>query len=178
MPAHHPLSPPPSSLDKSAFMARYGHVYEHSPWIAEATWQAGLDQRHDTAEGLAGAMAAVLSRATSEQQLALLRAHPELAGKAAIRNELTVDSSSEQSGAGLDQCTAQEFEQFQTLNHAYNARFGFPFIIAVRGLHRTDILRAFSARVHNPPTVEIETAIEQVNRIALLRLQALALSPE
>lgn len=170
----HSLSPPPSTLDRETFLQCYGGVYEHSPWIAEAAWEAGLDSHHDTAEGLATAMADALAAADRERKLALLRAHPELAGKAAVRRTLTAASTDEQAGAGLDQCTPDEYQRFQELNRAYNERFGFPFILAVKGYHRTEILDAFASRVANPPEEEFRTALEQVNRIALLRLQAMA----
>ncbi len=107
-----------------------------------------------------------------DAQLAVLRAHPDLAGKLAVGEALTADSSAEQAGAGLDQCTAEEFERFQALNEDYKARFRFPFILAVRGLHRRDILAAFEARVGNDPDTERATAVAQVNRIAALRLAA------
>lgn len=169
-----PFRTPPRTLDYDAFMQRFAGVYEHTPWIARALWQRGLDDRHDTVEGLADAMAELLAEASDEEKLALLRAHPELAGKAAVRSELTEESTGEQAGAGLDQCTPEEFERFMTLNEEYNARFGFPFIMAVKGYHRREILAAFEARVNNDRDTEFRTAIDQVNRIARLRLQALA----
>ena len=170
----HPLRPPPREMDRTAFIERFGGVYEHSPWIAEAVWNAGLDGRHDSAEGLAAAMEAALAAAGDDRKLALLRAHPELAGKAAIRRDLTAASTGEQSGAGLDQCTPGEYARFQTLNAAYNERFGFPFIMAVRGANREEILAAFEQRLRNAPAAEFRTALEQVNRIARLRLLAMA----
>lgn len=165
---------PPRTLDYDTFMDRFSGVYEHSPWIAQALWQRGLDDRHDTVEGLADALAEILAEASDAEKLKLLRAHPELAGKAAVRNELTAESTGEQAGAGLDQCTPEEFERFLTLNEEYNARFGFPFIMAVKGYHRTEILQAFEERVRNDPETEFRTALDQVNRIARLRLHALA----
>ena len=161
----------PSEMDRAGFLARFGHVFEHSPWIAEGAWDAGL--RPDTAEGLHAAMVAVLRAAPREQQLALLNAHPDLAGKLAVRGELTADSTSEQASAGLDRCTPAEFQRFTELNDAYKAKFGFPFILAVKGRSRAEILQAFEQRIHNTPDVEFETALAQVERIALLRLKDL-----
>lgn len=169
-----PLRTPPRTLDYDTFMARFGGVYEHSPWIAERLWQSGIDERHDTVEAVASDMAEVLLAAHDDDKLKLLRAHPELAGKAAVRNELTAESTGEQAGAGLDQCTPEEYQRFITLNGEYNRRFGFPFIMAVRGYHRTEILAAFEQRVNNDYDTEFATAVDQVNRIARLRLHALA----
>ncbi len=174
----HSLTPPPRTLDRNTFLQRYGGIYEHSPWIAEAVWESGLDSRHDTAEGLATAMAEALAGADRQRKLALLRAHPELAGKAAVRRTLTAASSDEQAGAGLDQCTPDEYQRFQELNRQYNERFGFPFIMAVKGYHRTEILEAFAVRVANSPEEEFRTALEQVDRIALLRLRSMAGDPD
>ena len=119
-------------------------------------------------------MAAVVEAASVVQQLALLRLHPELVGKLKVGETLTADSTREQASARLDECSPEEFERFQTLNETYNARFGFPFIIAVTGLTRGDILDAFEARAGNPPDVEFRTALDQVHRIARFRIDALA----
>ncbi len=163
---------PPGTLDREGFLARYGGVYEHSPWIAGAVWDEGAAS--DDVEVLAGAMAVRVEAAGQEAQLALLRAHPDLAGKLAVRGELTAHSSSEQAGAGLDRCSADEFEEFQRLNDAYQARFGFPFILAVKGHDRAGILDAFRRRAANGRAAELREALDQVHRIARLRLQALA----
>jgi len=144
--------------DKAAFVARFGGVYEHSPWVAEACWPPP--------DNLAGAMRAVVDAAPRGRKLALIRAHPELASRAKMADA----SVKEQAGAGLDQCSPAEFEAFQRLNAAYNARFGFPFIIAVKGLTRADILAAFEARLANDPETEFETAMAQIHRIAGYRL--------
>jgi OHCU decarboxylase len=163
---------PPSALDRDGFLARYGGVYEHSPWIAAAVWDKGAAM--DEAETLAGAMAAEVEAAGEAARLALLCAHPDLAGKLAVRGELTADSTSEQAGAGLDQCSEAEFAEFQRLNDAYKARFGFPFILAVKGYDRAGILAAFRRRAGNDRATEFREALDQVHRIARLRLQALA----
>lgn len=163
---------PPSSLDRARFLARYGGVYEHSAWIAEEVWDRG--EAADAVEPLADAMAARVEAADRDRQLALLRAHPDLAGRLAVAGGLTQASSAEQTGAGLDRCTPQEYAEFQQLNDAYVARFGFPFILAVRGRDRRQILEAFRARVGNGTEVEFREALDQVHRIARLRLEALA----
>ena len=163
---------PPGGLDREGFLARYGGVYEHSPWIAGAVWDAGAVP--NDVETLAGAMAAQVEAAGLAAQLALLRAHPDLAGKLALRGELTAESTSEQAGAGLDRCSAGEFEEFQRLNDTYQARFGFPFILAVKGHDRAAILEAFRRRAANGRTTELREALDQVHRIARNRLQALA----
>ena len=144
--------------DREAFIARYGGVYEHSPWVAEACWPPPAD--------LAGAMRAVVDAAPRERKLALIRAHPELAS----RTKMAEASVQEQVGVGLDQCSPEEFAAFQSLNAAYNARFGFPFIFAVKGATRAEILAAFEARLENDPETEFETAIAQIHRIAGFRL--------
>ena len=154
------------------FVIRYGGIYEHSPWVAtcaeEVLAGAALDR-----ESLASLMADCVDNASRETQLELICAHPDLAGKAELAGELTADSSEEQSKAGLDQCTAQEFETFQSLNAAYKEKFGFPFIMAVRQSTRGEILEAFAARIENDYDLEFETALQEIHKIARLRLAAL-----
>lgn len=155
-----------SSLSHPDFLARFGPVYEASPWVAEGVWPAVEAGGLDDPVVLAQAMRAVVDAAPREVKLALIRAHPELAG----RTRMAEASVKEQSGAGLDQCSAEEFAAFQAFNGAYNARFGFPFIVAVKGLSRADILAAFEARLANDPDTEFDTAIAQIHRIAGFRL--------
>ncbi len=171
------LSPVPSTLDETAFVAAFGGVYEHSPWIAEAVWQAMGVQTPGTAIKLSVVMAAILDKADAGAKLALLRAHPDLAGKAAIAGKLTDESHSEQAGAGLDQCSMEEFERFQKLNAAYTGKFGFPFIVAVKGLNRHDILDQFETRLNNTRKTEFQMALGEVNKIARLRLAAMECGP-
>lgn len=166
--------PRPSPLSREDFVARFGGVYEHSPWVAEGVLADGLGSGSDAPDALGARMAAIVEAAGHERQLALLRAHPELAGKLAIARDLTADSRIEQASARLDQCTLQEFARFQELNAAYNAWFGFPFIIAVRGLQRADILAAFERRIGNDKAAEFREALDQVHKIARLRLAAMA----
>jgi OHCU decarboxylase len=155
---------PPSTLAQSAFVSLYGGVYEHSPWIAKQLYDRGITSALDAPDALADAMAAVVNGAVGDDKLTLLRAHPDLAGKLALA-ELTHSSQNEQTGAGLDQCTPDELARF--------TKFGFPFIFAVKGFHRTDILNAFERRVKNDVETEFNEAINQVHRIAKLRLEAL-----
>ncbi|HEV7384053.1 MAG TPA: 2-oxo-4-hydroxy-4-carboxy-5-ureidoimidazoline decarboxylase, partial [Phenylobacterium sp.] len=160
---------PVSDLSHAEFLARFGPVYEASPWVAEGVWPAAEAGRLDDPAALAQALRAEVDAAPREMQLALIRAHPELAGRAGMAEA----SVKEQSGAGLDQCTPEEYAAFQRLNGAYNARFGFPFIVAVKGLTRADILQAFEARLANDPETEFATAIAQIHRIAGFRLAEL-----
>ena len=172
----HPYAAPsvvPSALDSAEFIERYGSIFEHSPWIAERAWQGELGPANDTAIGLHFALRTQFRMATAEQQLAVLRAHPDLAGKLAAARRLTEASTAEQASAGLDALTDAERESFTRLNSTYVDKFGFPFIIAVRDHTKASILAAFEQRIGNTPEAEFTTACRQVERIALLRLQAL-----
>ena len=161
----------PSRLNRPDFIARFGGVYEHSPWIAEAAYDAGLGPEADEIDVLHGRMAAILLGADRGAQLSVLRAHPDLAGKAAVAGQLTVDSRREQAGAGIDQCSAAEFARFGELNGAYRQKFGFPFIMAVTGAGKAEILAAFETRIHHGIDEEFALALAQVNKIAGFRLQ-------
>lgn len=163
-------------MNRAAFVARYGGIYERSHWVAETVW----DEGHGAAgpEALAAPMVAAVEAAGEAAQAALLRAHPDLAGRLALAGDLTPESAAEQAGAGLDRCSPEELAEFQRLNGAYTARFGFPFILAVRGHDRASILAAFRARVANPPEREVRTALDQVHRIARLRLAAMSETKE
>ncbi len=168
------FDPPPRTMGRGAFIEAFGGVYEHTPEIAAAAWDGGLNERADTPAGLADDMAAAAASLNDEQKLALIRNHPDLAGKAAIAGDLTAESKSEQAGAGLDRCTPEEFQRFQELNAAYKEKFGFPFIIAVAGLDRTAILAAYEHRIENDRDTEFSEALKQIDRIARIRLEALA----
>lgn len=163
----------PSKLPKALFVEVYGRVWEHSPWIAEAAYDAGIGTPQDSAEGLHAAMTAVMRRAGPERQKALLIAHPDLAGKLAAAGELTAESTGEQASAGLDRLTSDERVRFTALNEAYRMRFGIPFIMAVKGATKAQILAAFDERLKNTPEQEFATALAQVERITLLRLKDL-----
>jgi OHCU decarboxylase len=163
----------PSKLPKALFIEVFGRVWEHSPWIAEATYDAGIGPAQDTAEGLHAAMTAIMRKAGPEQQKALLAAHPDLAGKLAAAGELTPESTGEQASAGLDRLTGDERVRFTALNEAYKARFGIPFIMAVKGASKAAILDAFETRLKNTREQEFATALGQVETISLLRLKDL-----
>ncbi|WP_160018897.1 2-oxo-4-hydroxy-4-carboxy-5-ureidoimidazoline decarboxylase [Pseudomonas sp. 8O] len=163
----------PSRLSRADFIKAFADIYEHSPWVAEQAFDLGQDERIDEIDGLHQRMAGLMLRASYAAQLALINAHPDLAGKAAVRGELTASSTAEQSGAGIHECTAEEFARFTELNDAYKAKFGFPFIKAVKGSNRHQILAAFEERIHNTPEQEFATALAEINKIALFRLQQL-----
>jgi 2-oxo-4-hydroxy-4-carboxy-5-ureidoimidazoline decarboxylase len=159
-----------NAMSAAEFIGVLGGIYEHSPWVAQS---AAAQRPFASLDALADAMRAAVDGAGDAARITLVRAHPELAGKAAVRGELTAESTREQSGAGLDQCTAEEFEQLQQLNARYNERFGFPFILAVRGHDRGSILAAFAQRAENTPALELQTCIDQIHRIAQFRLHDL-----
>lgn len=154
------------------FVALLDGTYEHSPWIAE---RAAAARPFATLAALKVALARVVREASVDEQLGLIRAHPELAGKAAVAGELTAESTNEQSKAGLTACTPEEFAKLQQLNAAYNARFGFPFILAVRGprgtgFTRQEIIATFERRLRAHPDLERAECLRQIHRIAEIRL--------
>ena len=159
-----------NAMDEAAFIGAFGGIFEHSPWVAE---RAFVERPFDSVDALHAAMAAAVDQASEDEQLALLRAHPELAGRAAVHGELTIDSNKEQSGAGLAQCSPEEFERLTELNRRYNAKFGFPFILAVKGHDRASVIREFARRVEHDRASEFAESLAQVARIARYRLDAL-----
>jgi chitin deacetylase len=161
----------PSRMDRNTFVARFGGIFEHSPWIAERAWGLELGPAHDTATGLHNALARMFRAASHDERLGVLRAHPDLAGKLAQARRLTPESTAEQASAALDALTDDERDSFQRLNADYVARHGFPFIIAVRDHDKAGILAAFRTRIDNDSDTEFATACAQVERIAALRLQ-------
>ena len=163
----------PSEMERSTFVATFGQIFEHSPWIAELAFDRGLPADADRAQGLHRALCEVLRAAPDDKQRALIDAHPDLAGRLARAGRLTASSSKEQASAGLDQLTDHERARFTALNEAYQARFGFPFIMAVKGRGKDEILAAFERRLAHDRATELETALEEIERIALLRLQDL-----
>jgi len=162
--------------DRAGFIAAYGRVFEHSPWIAGRVWDRGV--RGGAVRDLGAAFSDVIRSADRERQLALLRAHPQLACGIASGEELTAESRGEQRAAGLDQCSVAEFEEFASLNSAYADKFGFPFIIAVKGLGRSEILESFRKRLSNSAEEEFAKALGQVIRIGNFRLQDIAARQE
>ncbi len=163
----------PSTLSREAFAETFGGVYEHSPWIAETLFAQGISAADDDIERLHARLAQVVRTAPRAAQLALIQAHPDLAGKAAVRGELSAASTAEQAGAGIQDCTAEEFERFNRLNAAYKTRFGFVFIMAVKGSDRQRILAAFEERLNHTPEQEFARALAEIDKIALFRLQAM-----
>ncbi len=173
---HHPPGTPefiPAQMDKDEFVSRYGGIFERSAWIAERAYEDELGPANNTAIGLHSALARQFRLANHQERLDVLRAHPDLAGKLAAAKRLTAESKSEQADAGLDALTEGEHDNFSELNKAYIEKFGFPFIIAVKGLNKDKILKSFEQRVDNDSAPEFQTACEQVERIALLRLKNL-----
>jgi OHCU decarboxylase len=158
-------------MSGSGFVTRFGGIYEHSSWVAERAephLQDGL-----AAGDIARVMADCVDNASAERQLELIRAHPDLAGKAQVAGDLTAESTTEQASAGLDQCTPDEYEQFQTLNGRYKEKFGFPFVMAVRNSSRRQILDEFERRLRNEYDDEFEAALVEIHKIARLRLEAM-----
>jgi OHCU decarboxylase len=163
----------PSEMTREAFVRAWGGIFEHSPWIAERSWGLELGPAHDRAEGLWNALARVFRSASEAERLGVLTAHPDLAGKLAAAKRLTADSSAEQASAGLDALTEAEHAEFTRLNAEYMARFGFPFIIAVRDHGKAGILSAFRRRVTHDRGTEFAEACAQVERIAWHRVRAM-----
>jgi len=161
----------PSSMIKPKFVEKFGGVFEHSAWIAERAYDREMGNAHDNAIGVHSLLAAEFRKASDEERLGVLNAHPDLAGKLAAAKRLTAESTSEQASAGLDALTDEERNRFSELNGSYVAKHGFPFIIAVKGLTKNQILAQFETRIHNDRDTEFTTACKQVERIALLRLK-------
>ena len=161
----------PSRMGRDAFVAAYGGVFEHSPWVAERAFALELGPHHDTAVGLHSALARAFRAASEEERLGVLRAHPDLAGKLAAAGRLTAESAAEQAGAGLDLLTDEERAWFQARNAAYVARHGFPFIVAVRDHDKAGIMAMMERRLSNDRATEMAEACRQVERIAALRLR-------
>ena len=161
----------PSEMDRETFVAEFGGIFEHSPWIAEGAHGLELGPAHDSAAGVHNALARVFRSASEDKRLGVLTAHPDLAGKLAEAKRLTAESTAEQASVGLDALTDEERAAFTELNDGYTAKFGFPFIIAVRDNTKATIMEAFRRRVANDRDTEFAEACRQVERIAELRLQ-------
>lgn len=156
-----------NSLNKQEFTEALGGIFEHSPWVAERSWPSR--PFHSTAQ-LHACMVAVVAAASPGEQLNLLLAHPDLGTRAKV----SLSSAREQSGAGLDTLTQSEYENLLALNNAYKTRFGFPFIYAVKGSDKFQILAALEQRLQSTPDAELQTALEQVYRIAQFRLEGIS----
>lgn len=163
----------PSTLKKGEFIEQFGNIFEHSEWLAERAFDLELGPAHDTATGLHSALARMFRSATVEDRMAVLRAHPDLAGKLAAAERLSSESAGEQASAGLDALTDEEREAFENLNTSYVKKHGFPFIIAVKDHDKAGILRAFQRRVDQETDTEFDEACRQVERIAQIRLEAI-----
>lgn len=157
-----------NAMSEAEFVAAFGSIAEHSPWVAET---AAARRPFATRAAMIEAFQTAIGEAGAEAQRALLVAHPDLAGRAAIAGALTDDSRKEQAGAGLDRLTPEEFARFTVLNDAYRAKFGIPFIFAVRGADKHRILAAFEERIGNAEDAEFATALGQVCRIVAFRLE-------
>ncbi|MBC7415053.1 MAG: 2-oxo-4-hydroxy-4-carboxy-5-ureidoimidazoline decarboxylase, partial [Herminiimonas sp.] len=164
-----------NDCDRDAFCAALGGIYEHSPWVAQ---RVAAHRPFATLAAFRQALQHEVGQATDAEQLALIRAHPELGGKAAIAGEVTAESAGERVRAGLTQCTADEFARLQQLNTDYNRKFGFPFILAVEGpdgngLGRADIIAIFTRRLKHQKADELAECLRQIHRIAELRINDL-----
>lgn len=158
-----------SGLPQADFVARLEGIFEHSPWIAERAWRAGP---FASIEALHSALCLVVDTAAPSEQLGLIRAHPELAGKEANAGTLTTASNAEQRGAGLDRCSTDELQRLRRLNSDYRQRFGFPFVVAVKGLTRYQIMDTVEARLNNDRDTEFRTCLREIGKIARFRLDA------
>ncbi len=159
-----------NNTSAAEFVEALGGIFEHSPWVPEAV--AGM-RPFESVERLHEAMVDAVQKAGQVAQLGLIRAHPDLAGKAARQGSLTAESTSEQKGAGLDRLTDNEFKEFHRLNNAYQSRFGFPFILAVRGHDKHSIMAAFRQRLGHNAGEEVTEALRQIALIARFRLNDL-----
>ncbi len=158
-----------NAWDRATFVERLGWLFEGSPWIAEAAWEA---RPFTDLAALHRALVAVVEGASNERQVALIRAHPDLAGRAALAGTLSRESTAEQRAAGLDPgaLTPDEITRFTELNAAYHQRFSFPFVICAREHTKTSILAAFERRLHHSRDEEIATALQEIAKIAWYRL--------
>lgn len=172
---HHPPQQfdRPSEMDRDTFVAAYGGIFEHSAWVAERAHRLELGPAHDCVAGVHSVLCRSFRSADETRRLAVLTAHPDLAGKLAAAKRLTAESTSEQASAGLDELTAEELASFSDLNTRYTDKFGFPFIIAVKDNTKATIMAAFKTRLDNSREDEFATAAAQVERIAWHRLQDL-----
>jgi len=171
--AHHPPAEGwrPSRMPRALFTEVFGGIYEHTPAVAEAAHKLGLFKPNDSAAGLHAAMSTAMNALPDSEKRALIERHPDLAGRIAAAGQLTADSAAEQTSAGLDRLSDADRARFTALNDAYRARFGMPFVMAVRGASTADILAAFERRLKNEPAAEQAEALRQIDRIAMLRLR-------
>ncbi|MBM3608413.1 MAG: allantoinase PuuE [Alphaproteobacteria bacterium] len=161
----------PSAMNEALFVAAFGDIFEHTPQIARNAHAAGLGAAHNNADGLHKALCVAMNAMSANAKLALIKAHPDLAGRLALAKQLTADSTREQGSAGLDRLSPGELSRFTQLNDSYRSKFGFPFIKAVKGASKDEILADFERRLNNNADQEFTEALRQIERIALLRLK-------
>jgi 2-oxo-4-hydroxy-4-carboxy-5-ureidoimidazoline decarboxylase len=159
-----------NQYSRDQFVESLGDIFEHSPWVADLAYEY---RPFESTDHLHQVMVEMVGKSPEFQRMALICNHPELAGKEAESGDLTVDSKKEQSRAGLDQCSAAELEKLQSLNQAYRDKFEFPFVIAVTGLNKTQIIASVEARLENSVPVEFDTSIAEIGKIGKIRLHAL-----
>ncbi|MDP9440143.1 MAG: 2-oxo-4-hydroxy-4-carboxy-5-ureidoimidazoline decarboxylase [Actinomycetota bacterium] len=159
-----------NSMDRGEFVSRFGSLFERSPWVAEGAWNG---RPFDGLDGLHAAFVRTVHDAPEERRVALIRAHPDLAGKAALAGELTEESAGEQASAGLDRLSPEEYERFHRLNAAYRERFGLPYVVCVRDNTKETIFAGAERRLANTREEEIEAALREISRISRLRLEDL-----
>jgi 2-oxo-4-hydroxy-4-carboxy-5-ureidoimidazoline decarboxylase len=160
-------------MTDAEFIGTFGEVYEHSRWVAEKALETGISAELDKIENMAVLLAQIVANSDEKMRMDLIKSHPDLAGKAAVAGNLTEASTAEQAGAGLDSCTAEEFAEFQSFNDAYKEKFGFPYVQAVKNSNRHEILAGFKRRLKNTSEQEFSTALAEIDKIALFRLQDL-----
>jgi 2-oxo-4-hydroxy-4-carboxy-5-ureidoimidazoline decarboxylase len=156
-----------NELDKNGFVNLFGSLYENSPWIIEESYRKKPFLSMTT---LHNSFVETVTQSDQDQQIALIRAHPDLAGKAAIAGDITKESHQEQTSAGLSLLTPEELSIFIKNNNSYREKFNFPFIIAVKFLNKNHILAAYESRIHNHPSIEKNKALEEIHKIAFIRL--------
>ena len=161
-----------NKFSESKFISIFGNIFEHSEWIAIKTYHL---RPFNNFEDLCFKMINIFDTATKSEQLKIICAHPDLANKTKIEKSLTLESLKEQTGAKLDQCTKEEYEQFKLLNERYKKKFGFPFVVAVKNKDKVQILNNFKQRILNKSEDEFKEAIVQIKKIANLRLNELSL---
>ncbi len=159
-----------NQFDREQFIESLGGIFEHSPWVADLVYDC---LPFDSTAQLHQCMVETVEKSPDFQRMALICSHPELAGKEAAEGTLTDDSQKEQSGAGLNQCSAEELSQLQSLNQNYRKKFEFPFVIAVSGLNKNQIIAAIESRLKNSARVEFETSIGEIGKISMIRLNKL-----
>ena len=162
-------------MGRGEFVARFGSLFERSPWIAEGAWRA---RPFDGLDGLHAAFVRTVREAPEERRVALIRAHPDLAGKAALAGELTEESANEQASAGLDRLSPEEYERFHRLNAAYREKFDLPYVVCVRDNTKETIFAGAERRLSNTREEEVEAALAEISRIGRLRLEDLVEGPE